>query len=77
MNTKNRTFKKELSYYQNKYLLDMMNQTKPINEPIKPGSKKNIHDKIIKVIEFISFALFALVLMTSLGLFIKTVLSLF
>lgn len=77
MNTKNKTFKKELSYYTNLYLLDMMNQTKPINEAVKSGSKKTIHDKIIKVIELISFALFGLVLMTSLGLFIKTVLSLF
>lgn len=77
MNTKNKTFKKELSYYTNLYLLDMMNKVKPINEPIKPGSKKTIHDKIIKVIELISFVLFGLVLLTSTGLFIKTILSLF
>lgn len=71
MNTKNRTFKKELSYYQNKYLLDMMNNVKPINEPVK----KKKEPLFIRVIENICFALYSLVFVSSALILINLIFS--
>lgn len=72
MNTKNRTFKKELSYYQNKYLIDMLNNVKPINEPVK----KKKEPLFIRVIENICFALYSLVFVSGLAIIINLLIDL-
>lgn len=78
MNTKNKTFKKELSYYTNLYLLDMMNKVKPIQDQKKPVSgSETIHNKIIKVVEASSLVASVFVLCCSVWIVLTEFIKLF
>ena len=78
MNTKNKTFKKELSYYTNLYLLDMMNKVKPIQDQKKPISgSETIHNKIIKVVEAASLVASVFVLCCSVWIVLTEFIKLF